>query len=161
MLLSDKLMFSFTLRLGAIGLTKAFLQTQLSPHTRRWVYISIPNFCNAKPGRFQTMMLWNKFWRFAVELSRNLPAVLCFHNFAIILTLRYIYIYISATSLHKGDAAKSERKVFYQENSPVGFCLRFTGVKMRIWREIDFQAKHCGCHVYTANVWRKLWMDGW
>ena len=46
-----------------------------------------------------------------VELPMNL-AVLLLHNFAIIPNA---HVHISVIGLHKGDAAESERRVFYKE----------------------------------------------
>jgi len=61
-----------------------------------------------KFGKLCNVTSRTEYYRFAVKLARNLPAVLCFHNFAMDLTA---HIHNSATSLHKGDAAKSARKV--------------------------------------------------
>jgi len=45
-------------------------------------------------------------------LSGSMPAMLCFHNFARILTA---LIHISVTMYHKRKAAKSAREVFYKQ----------------------------------------------
>jgi len=47
-----------------------------------------------------------------VGYSRNLPAMPCFHNSARMLTAR---IHSSVIMNHKGIAAKSAHRVFYQE----------------------------------------------